>query len=86
MYNFSVSWSVYMHRFFFERDFPTKIQSWLQIPNGIGCVSGLIQLILYALYFKCVVSIECNEQNKMQGKKGNLQIVTMSNGPISLEK
>ncbi|KAL9264650.1 Bidirectional sugar transporter SWEET5-like protein [Drosera capensis] len=29
-----------------------KIDPWIAVPNGLGAVSGLVQLILYAVYYR----------------------------------
>lgn len=45
------------------------------IPNGIGCISGIVQLALYALYFKNTTPSKVdNDEEKMEGGKGNLYV------------
>lgn len=40
----------------------------MQIPNGIGCVSGIVQLVLYAIYYKSTTKVDNEEERVGKGK------------------
>ena len=39
-----------------------------QVPNGLGTVSGIIQLVLYAVYYKSTDWSDPKKQNQGQGQ------------------
>ncbi|KAI5059374.1 hypothetical protein GOP47_0025693 [Adiantum capillus-veneris] len=59
------------------------------IPNGIGCISGIVQLILYALYYKNSKKIKSEEEKLGKGQgKSDATYLQKSNTALSkdLEK
>ncbi|ESQ56127.1 hypothetical protein EUTSA_v10027282mg [Eutrema salsugineum] len=48
---------------------------WISIPNGIGCVFGLVQLILYATYYESTKRIMAERENL----PGSIDEVGLSN-------
>eukprot|EP00250_Pteridium_aquilinum_P012006 c20449_g1_i1 orf=305-1168(+) len=47
------------------------------IPNGIGCISGMVQLVLYGLYCKNTKKIDDDEENMGKGP-GKLDLVSVN--------
>ncbi|KAJ8449118.1 hypothetical protein Cgig2_004173 [Carnegiea gigantea] len=45
-----------------------KFDPWMVVPNGLGTVSGIIQLVLYAVYYKSTDWSDPKKQNQGQGQ------------------